>query len=194
VAITDDIISVVDANALQEPDLANNVWGVVTINAERIMYRVRNTTNNTISGLLRGTAGTAVAEHAVGSTVYNMGRGNLLPADYQNYIVSNSALGDGVTTVFTAQDINTEFEDSTVIEETVEVYVGGIRVITGYTFISNNPVTIEFDTAPTGGVDVTILVRRGVTWYEQGVNPPSASNGVPLQETNTPAARFLRGL
>jgi hypothetical protein len=123
-----------------------------------------------------------------------MGRGNLLPVYYQNYIVSNSALGDGVTTVFTAQDINTEFEDSTVIEETVEVYLGGIRVTTGYTFISNNPVTIQFDTAPTEGVDVTILVRRGVTWYKQGVNPPSASNGVPLQETDTPAARFLRGL
>ena len=194
VAITDDVISVVNANALQEPDLANNIWGVVTIDAERIMYRVRNTTDNTISGLLRGTAGTAVAEHAAGATVYNMGRGNLLPADYQNYVVSNSTLGDGVTTVFTAQDINTEFEDSTVIEETVEVYVGGIRVTTGYVFTSNNPVAIEFDTAPPEGVEVTILVRRGVTWYEQGVNPPSASNGVPLQETNTPAARFLRGL
>jgi hypothetical protein len=194
VAITDDTIHVNNAGALQEPNLDSNVWGVLTINAERIMYRYRDTVANTVSGLLRGTAGTAVAEHAAGASVYNMGRGNLLPVDYQNYIVSNSALGDGVTTVFTAQDIDTEFEDSTVIEETVEVYLGGIRVITGYTFISNNPVTIEFDTAPTEGVDVTILVRRGVTWYEQGVNPPSASNGVPLQETNTPAARFLRGL
>jgi hypothetical protein len=194
VGITDDIISVVDANALQEPDLANNVWGVVTIDAERIMYRYRDTVANTVSGLLRGTAGTAVAEHVSGAIVYNMGRGNLLPADYQNYIVSNSTLGDGSTTVFTAEDINTEFEDSTVIEETVEVYVGGIRVTFGYTFISNNPVSIQFDTAPAEGVDVTILVRRGVTWYKQGVNPPSASNGVPLQETDTPAARSLRGL
>jgi hypothetical protein len=45
---------------------------------------------------------------------------------------------------------------------------------------------------PPEGVEVTILIRRGVTWYEPGVN--TASNGVALQDTNTRAARFLRGL
>jgi hypothetical protein len=163
----------------------------VTIGAERIMYRYRDTAANTISGLLRGTAGTAVLSHAAGATVYNMGRGNLLPEDYQNYIVSDSTLSDGSTTVFVAPNITTEFEDSTVIEETVEVYVGGIRT-SDYEFLENNPVTIEFATAPPAGAEVTILVRRGVTWYQQGAG--TASNGEPLQTTNTPAARFLRGL
>ena len=58
--------------------------------------------------------------------------------------------------------------------------------------IGSNPVKVEFDTAPTDGVGITILVRRGVTWYQRGVNTPS--DGVALQVTNTPAARFLRGL
>ena len=199
-AITDDIIYVADASALPEPNFDVNAWGVVTIDAERIMYRERNTVDNTISGLLRGTAGTAITTHSTGSIVYNIGRGNLLPVDYQNYIVSDSTLGDGSTTEFTAVNINTEFEDSTIIDETVEVYVGGIRVYqsndssitNGYTFIANNPVTISFDIAPPSGVEVTILVRRGVTWYAPGAT--TASNGDPLQITNTPAARFLRGL
>jgi hypothetical protein len=45
--------------------------------------------------------------------------------------------------------------------------------------------------APPAGVEVTILVRQGVTWYQQGVN--EASDGVALQDTDTQAARFLRG-
>ena len=105
VAITDDVIYVNNIDALIEPNLAANVWGVLTIGAERIMYRYRNTEDSSVSGLLRGTAGTAVTEHALGATVYNMGRGNLLPAEYQNYIVSSTTLADGTQTVFTAPNI-----------------------------------------------------------------------------------------
>ena len=41
-------------------------------------------------------------------------------------------------------------------------------------------------------VEVDILVRRALTWYAPGAGTPS--NGEPLQETETAAARFLRGL
>jgi hypothetical protein len=125
--------------------------------------------------------------------VYNLGRGNLLPQQDQDYIVSNSTLGDGTTTVFTADDINLLLlEDSTIRDESLEVYVGGIRVTTGYSVIADNPAEILFEEPPPAGVDVTMLVRRGVTWYAQGV--ATASNGEPLQITETVAARFLRGL
>ena len=76
--------------------------------------------------------------------------------------------------------------------DAVEVFVGGIRVETGYTVINTNPVQVQFDEAPPSGVDVTILVRRGVTWYAPGI--ATASDGNPLQITETGAARFLRGL
>ena len=200
VAITDDIIYVANASALPEPNFDVNAWGVITINAERIMYRERNTIDNTVSGLLRGTAGTAITTHAAGAIVYNLGRGNLLPIDYQNYIVSNITyplvsgvnLGDGSTTVFTADNINLLLEDSTIRNESLEVYVGGIRVTSGYTITAANPAEITFDQAPPSGAEVTMLVRRGVTWYAPGVG--TASNGNPLQITETVAARFLRGL
>ena len=117
----------------------------------------------------------------------------------QNYIVSNTTyplvagvnLGDGVTTSFVAELIDVSGADSTVDNEAVEVYIGGIRQYGGYTITNENPVTVEFNTAPPEGVEVTILVRRGVTWYAPGINTPS--NGVALQDTNTQAARFLRG-
>ena len=186
----DDIIYVYNAGALDEPNLNADVWGVITINGERIMYRERDTINNTVSGLLRGTAGTAIAEHAVDSFVYSMGRGNLLPED-QDYIVSNSALADGTQTVFVAEDIDLDQVDSTDITEAVEVYVGGTRQLAGYTIIGSGPVQVQFTTAPAEGVEVTILVRQGHTWYQPaGGNP---SDGVALQDTNTDAARFLRG-
>ena len=186
VLITDDTIYVTNAGALVDPDLAANIWGVLTIGAERIMYRYRDTVANTVSGLSRGTAGTALAPHTSGATVYNMGRGNLLPAEYQNYIVSDTTLADGSTTVFTATDITITDNDA------IEVYVGGILVVSGYTVTADSPVTILFTTAPVAGVDVTILINRGVTWYAPGAGTPS--NGNPLQETETIAARFLRGL
>ena len=191
VDITDDIIYVADAGALIEPNFADNVWGVITIDAERIMYRYRDTVNNTVSGLLRGTAGTAITAHINGATVYNMGRGNLLPVADQDYITSNSTLGDGSTTLFVANDINLLAEDSTIRLESLEVYVGGIRVTTGYTVTAYNPCEITFTKAPAAGVEVTMLVRHGVTWYAPGAG--TASNGQPLQLTETATARFFRG-
>jgi hypothetical protein len=251
VAVDSDVISVVNAGALPEPDFNNNVWGVITINAERIMYRTRDTVTNTVSGLLRGTAGTGVSAHAANSTVYNLGRGNLLPQEYQDYVVSNTFEGDDTTTEFTATLIDLAQDDSTLRVDTLEVYVGGIKqsehfigdgvtktfalndvvalpdsvvtidsdlqdptinytisgstltfvtaptlesviVVARYSIVAISPVQIIFETAPASGVEVALLVRRGVTWYAPGI--ATASNGEPLQITDTAAARFLRGL
>ena len=189
---TDNIIHITNAAALDNPNIADNIWGVLTVNGERIMYRERDTVNNTVSSLLRGTAGTAVAAHTVDSLVYEMGRANILPATDQNYIVNTTVLADGTTVLFVAENIDITTLDSTTVEEAVEVYVGGIRVTTGYIITGDSPVTIVFTTAPVSGSEVTILVRRGVTWYQgTGLTP---SDGVALQDTQTAAARFLRGL
>ena len=185
---TDDIIYVDNASALSQPDLLKNIWGVVMINGERIMYRERDTINNTISSLLRGTAGTAAADHAVGADVTDLGRGNLLEAQYQNYINQNVFDADGVATTYVADQL---YLSSSALNPAVEVYVGGTLQTAGYTVVANSPVTVEFDTAPENGVQVLILVRRGVTWYNPG--PGTASDGVPLQDTDNPCARFLQG-
>jgi hypothetical protein len=126
--------------------------------------------------------------------------------------VSDSSLGDDSTTIFYAPNIAfADFQDSSSESPAIEVYVGGIRqyaysdttAISQYRYFITDydPLAIEFVvdtsvfpplTAPAAGSEVTILVRHGVTWYAPGVN--TASNGIALQDTETQAARFLRGL
>jgi hypothetical protein len=194
-AINGDVVHVVDAGALAVPDLANNVWGVLTISGERIMYRDIDLVANTVSSLLRGTAGTAADAHVLGATVYNMGRDNLAPGVYQDHYVGSNTLGDGMTTTFTADiDLSTVVfippTPATPTSTAVLVYVGGIKQTSGYTVTDYNPVTVVFDTAPTAGYQVTIQIRQGLGWYGTGVYP---TTGTPLQDSTTPAAQFFRG-
>jgi hypothetical protein len=212
---TADIIYVANASALSIPDFAANVWGVVTIDGERIMYRNIDLAANTISSLLRGTAGTAADSHDVGAYVYDMGRGNLLPEQYQDYIESESFLGDGSRKVFTSTlVVNNANEwvgsipyDSTLYStdgptgnydpglpsnsRAVEVYLGGALQTSGYTLSNLDPVVVIFAIAPDAGTEISIVVRKGTSWYNPGVD--TASDGVPLQITDNPMALFLRG-
>jgi hypothetical protein len=205
VSASADLIRVSNVAALSEPNLELGIFGVVIINGERIMYRVRNLANNTISSLLRGTAGTAASSHAAGSVVTDLGRGNLLDQRFQDRIVSNTAIGDGSTSIYYAPNINIDnnYQDSSSDILALEVYVGGTRQYAysetaaesqyPWAVTDFDPVAVEFlEALPPEGVEVTILVRQGVTWYAPGVDTPS--NGVALQDTNTEAARFLRGL
>jgi hypothetical protein len=251
-----------NAGALTEPKLADGIFGICTINGERIMYRERNTALNTISGLMRGTAGTAATSHTVGTEVYDMGRGNLIAEEYQDYLDKSTTEGDGSTTVFYSDIRLTNPDESSSIDiRAVEVYVGGTKqlpyvdVLTadleigltynisfvgttdwnsiagtvGITYGVNDkitvaatgtgtgtavqqttqyrwtealfdPVAVEFVVndevipplaAPAAGNDITILVRRGTSWYQRGAT--TASDGIALQETDTRAARFFRG-
>jgi len=185
-----DIIYVDNADALTQPNLAINIWGVITINGERIMYRELDTANNTVSSLMRGTAGTAVADHVNGSTVYNIGIGNLAPVEYQDRVIYTNTLGDGSTTTFSAPNIDLSQLSTSFAEQAILVYVAGLRVYTGYAVDSVAPATITFDAAPTAGYEVSIRVRQGLGWYYPG---DGSTNGQALQITQTDAARFFRG-
>jgi hypothetical protein len=158
VDVTDDIIYVENVSALIEPNLDANVWGVITIDAERIMYRYRDTENNTVSGLLRGTAGTAITAHDNGAIVYNMGRGNLLPEEYQDYILSNTFMGDNTTIEFTT-DIVVDNRPIVYVGGSVEVYVNDVQLATtAYTVIQVEPVVVSITTIPFAGSNVRVQV------------------------------------
>jgi hypothetical protein len=186
-----DIIYVDNAAALTQPNLAINVWGVLTINGERIMYRYLDIDNNLVSGLRRGTAGTAPNVHTAGAIVYNLGRGNLAPEEYQDHVVYTNTLGNGTTVTFSAPNIDLSQLTLSFAEQAILVFVGGIRVTAGYTVDSVAPATVTFDTAPDNGYEVSILVRQGFGWYQPANGNPS--DGQALQVTNTDAARFFRG-
>lgn len=187
---TADVIEVVDASRLAEPNLPAGIFGQITINGERITYRERDIVANTVSGLRRGVAGTGAADHQIGSAVYDIGLGNLLPAQYQDRVLAANALANGSQTVFTAADITLIDLTPAQLDRAVQVYVGGLLQVDGYSVTSSGPVTVAFDTAPTAGYQVSIRVRQGLSWYEPG--PTTASNGEPLQITNTAAAVFIR--
>jgi len=209
---TASIAYVTNAGQLSEPDLEAGIFGVVTIDGERVMYRARDIVANTISGLMRGTAGTAAADHTTNADVYDTGRGNLLPSQFQDYIVSDTSTGDDSTTIFYAPSIEfASFADSAVETAAIEVYVGGQRQYAysdttaespyRYFVTDYDPLAVEFVVdmdvfppllPPAAGVEVTILVRHGITWYAPGDG--TASDGIALQDTQTQAARFLRGL
>ena len=209
---TANVAYVTNAAALSQPDLAAGIFGVITIDGERIMYRERNIALNTISGLMRGTAGTGAADHDSGAEVYDTGRGNLLSEQFQDRVVSDSSLGDDSTTIFYAPSIEfADFLDSASEIAAIEVYVGGIRqyafsdttATSQYRwFVTDfDPLAVEFVVdntvypplqAPAAGSEVTILVRQGVTWYAPGAT--TASDGIALQDTDTVPARFLRGI
>ena len=191
--MVDDVIHVADASALTQPNVAANRWGVLTVNGERIMYRNRDTVLNTVSSLRRGTAGTGTPNvHLADTLVYDMGRVNLLPSEYQDRTVSTSVIADGSTLVFAAPDIDLSASTDPNIGQAVEVYIGGTQQSSGYSLLSVAPVSVEFVTAPPNGVEVVILIKQGVTWYAPGSG--TASNGQALQDTNTEAAMFLKGM
>jgi hypothetical protein len=206
--------------------------------------------NNTVSGLRRGTAGTAAAGHRAGDIVYDIVTGNLLPDEYQDRIVSDSMFGDQSTTTFTAPSITILPSQA----DSVEVYVGGVRQYPvnddssidlqseyPWSLLHTDPVTVDFEELIPSNLEITILVRQALIWYQQGpdasvstveigktyfirelgntdwlaIGAPvaqigvlfeatavgtgtgrikTASDGRPLQETDTLAARFLRGL
>ena len=203
-----DVVFVVNASALTDPNPAANVLGVITVNGERITYRQRNLSDNSLRGLLRGTAGTAVANHAAGSTVYLMGQDNLLAQQYQDYVLSDTSLGDGSSTVFYAPSIPpVTVGDSSLFEsESIEVYVGGSKQLRvgqpgdsqyRWYLTDYDPIAIEFvvnndpvdpQPAPPDGVEVTILQRRGHWWYDVSTQ---LARSLSLQETDTVAAKFL---
>jgi hypothetical protein len=204
---TDDIIYVANALALPTPNFDVNLWGVLTVNGERIMYREIDFLNNTVSSLRRGTAGTAADSHSTGSLVYNLGRTNLLIDAYQDYYDSLASIANGSVSVFSAppnvifDQYNADFLDRAIL-----VYVGGIlqEISVDYEIgrgfdvapygdgpYDNSAEQIVFYNPPAAGREVLITVRRGTSWYQPGTY--SASNGVALQYTNTIPAQFFKG-
>ena len=196
-SVTDDTIYVDDASKLPEPNLSDGVFGVITINGERILYRTRNTTDNTLSGLRRGVSGTAIASHSEGDYVYSSSTTEQLPDDYQITKDSHKFIftGDGSTDTFTATGVTIGTSlDSTEIEEAVYVKVGGTLLTnTEYTVTQLDPVVqIELDDPIADGdrVEIEIFVNKAV-WFYDVYADGSTLDGLEYQSTD--AARFIRG-
>jgi len=92
---TADTIYVTDASKLAKPNLTVGTFGIVIINGERITYRERDVTNNTLSGLRRGTAGTGATAHAAGSVAYDYSIATYLDYSYSKTWYDTPTVDDG---------------------------------------------------------------------------------------------------
>jgi hypothetical protein len=118
-----------------------------------------------------------VAGVPIENTVY------VLQLESPNPVASLLFLTNGISNVL-ATDID--------IGRPVVVQVGGSTLDTDqYTVTSVSPVSVTLDIAPDSGIEIDVSVARGLSWYQPGIN--TASDGVALQETDTQAARFIRG-
>ncbi len=195
VAVTDDIIYVADVSKLSEPNLTQGIFGQIIIGGERITYRERNTSNNSVSGLRRGTAGTGVYTHSVDDNVSDVGSGEQLPTTYQQKTTTDKTnYGDGTTTRFTTSIVVPTLLDSTEFSESIAVTVGGTLLVpdTDYTVTGVDTLSTEvtLTVAPEANVEVWFSQVTANVMYAQGTN--TASNGIPLQDQTTPAALFLK--
>lgn len=95
----DKSITVSDASGFMIPNSMQNIRGVIFVNGERITYLYQN--NNVLSGLMRGSQGTAVAPmYNAGTRVIAAGNDRLLPSPpdpgYKTwYTLGNNAPSDG---------------------------------------------------------------------------------------------------
>ena len=189
---SDDEIFVVDASRLGGTNIPSGVLGVVTIGAERITYRERDLTTNSLRGLVRGTAGTSAMSHNIGAVVYDMSKGNELPVAYQDHYVSTTYYSDGQTVEYVLNIDLDQVDSSIDVADAIIVTIGGTLLPqASYTVKYIGPVTVVLDIAPPQGVEIVIAVLQGKTWYQPGINTPG--DGVPLQLTDTVAAKFIRG-
>ena len=179
---SDDVIYVDNASRLSQPNTAANIFGQLTINGERITYRNRDVVANTVSGLRRGTAGTAIDSHSVGSVVTDIGRGDMLPARYQKTTLTAPFIGDGVTTTYTTE-LTYNNDVVTTDAGTVQVYIGATLGTlaelpqSSYTVTSIEPVAVTLNFVPVAG----LLVRV------QYISPTSVVTNTDISTTGSSA-------
>jgi hypothetical protein len=158
---SDDVIYVENASRLSQPNTAANIFGQLTINGERITYRNRDVVANTVSGLRRGTAGTAIDSHSVGSVVTDIGRGDMLPTRYQKTTLTAPFIGDDVTTTYVTE---LTYNNNVVTTDagTVQVYIGTTLGTlaelpqSSYTVTSIEPVAVTLNFVPVAGLLVRV--------------------------------------
>ena len=191
-----DTVYVKDVSKLSEPNLVANIFGQLMVGGERITYRTRNTTNNSVSGLRRGTAGTSAMAHINGAVVSDAGPAQQIGSQYQETVSSDiTSRGDDSTVAFdaTLTNVPSSLTGST-LNSAIAVSVGGTLMIptTDYTVVrdSATQVTVTFVTAPASGSEIDISITTGKVMYAQGAS--TASNGIALQEQTTAAALFLK--
>jgi hypothetical protein len=186
--IADIEIFVNDASILPAPDQDSNTPGIIFINKERITYFTRDTSENSLGQIMRGTLGTgAVNTHPTGTNVIDAGATQTIPG-YSDTTTVCSHSGDGSTVAFSLYNADSTSFIPKANGSDVSVFIGGIKQTSGFTFDGLTAV-ITFTTAPESSKLVEVIRKTGKVWVDQGTG--TAGNGLGLQGATGPEASFL---
>ena len=186
--ITDSEIFVNDASVLPAPDPDNNIPGIIFIDKERITYFTRDLGENSLGQLMRGTLGTGAKDtHQVGTQVVDAGPSQTIPG-YSDTTTICSQTADGSTLAFALFDADSTAFIPRADGNDVDVFVGGTKLTSGFTF-TGNTATITFTTAPASGRKVEVVRKTGRVWVNQGTS--TAGDGKGLQGATGPESTFL---
>ena len=171
----DDVIEVVDATDLPDPEVDSKYPGIIFIEGERIEYFGKN--GNTLQQLRRGTLGTGIKNvYDVGTMFMEQGSGATLPYKDDKQVVSVTAggfstgsdeyensLGVSITSIAYDFNNNTAFPlggqvctvTGTGFTDRAVLYVGETEVVT--TFVSDTELTFVTPALPVGAYDLIIV-------------------------------------
>ena len=137
---------------------------------------------------MRGTLGTGAKDtHQVGTQVVDAGPSQTIPG-YSDTTTICSQTADGSTLAFALFDADSTAFIPRADGNDVDVFVGGTKLTSGFTF-TGNTATITFTTAPASGRKVEVVRKTGRVWVNQGTS--TAGDGKGLQGATGPESTFL---
>ncbi len=206
----DNTISVVDSSALDDPNPAKNIPGIIEINGERIEYFSK--TGNNLGQLRRGTLGTGLpVYHESGSVVQGIGASETIPYKDTEIVKTGNPIDDPL--LYTQGIIELPYIPK--INE-IEIFVGGRRLRkseyteylnTEYPYSPEGDQTVvkEFNTTGTTRLQLTelpiktlannakvelkvvVVKKQGKLWNDLGQRLAKSNNTIASFLKDTPS-------
>ena len=198
--ITDEEISVTNANVLPTPLISQNVPGIIFIDGERIEYFSKQ--GNVLGKIKRGTLGTSPREFvAAGAAVVDQGRTQTIPSTeqllYSNVFTTTNTttyLLSGISSATTANELEVVYAGQLLNKSTSTVHnralaydsstATDVQIAPDFTIVNNGTSTYLVLRSDIAVADkrLTVAKRGARVWYDQGTS---------LLQSNTVQAQFL---
>lgn len=173
-------IYVANAAVLPEPDVLNNQPGIVYINGERIQYWVRDTVNNILGNIRRGTSGTGATIQAINSAVFDGAARQQIPYSQHNIWTPNAN-----TTVETTSTVAFTFKANVPYMQSLLFYGAGAL-----------PVDIATDPTIANVAANILLTESSLSITTEGgdtlANTATATDGTGLYNSRTIQSTFIK--
>lgn len=212
---SDTSVYLIDGSKMQEPNIVNNIPGVILIDGERIEYMKKD--GNVLSQLRRGTLGTGIkTEYSVDTLVKDFNSGQIIP--YKDEFLTDIIVSDGTSNLISlnfvprveASTLNSSWYRDTIPAtygqtNEIEVFVGGKRLKKAPTKrwsdllgpdspSGDRDIEAEFAVdGATAAIYLTNVPESGVKIVVQRrIGRLWQESGSTLRDSNTPQSNFIK--